>query len=173
MADKFKNKYRIDSARARWHDYNEGTYFITICTANMEHYFGKIAQSQMHLSEIGQYAHENFQNVTQHYKYAEIPLFVIMPNHIHAIVIIADSDVVEIRRALSLRQKTSNRKGKLSVVIGGLKSAITKFANENNIPFKWQTSFYDRIIRNNNELNNVANYIENNVAKWDTDKYFE
>ena len=87
--DKFQNKYRIPSARANWHDYNGGIYFVTICTKNREHYFGEICtEPQMQLSQIGQYAYEQFMNVKSHYPYAEIPLFVIMPDHIHAIVTI-------------------------------------------------------------------------------------
>ena len=75
--DKFKNKYRIPSARAGWHDYNGGIYFITICTKNREHYFGKIiAEQQIQLSKIGQYTDEQIRNVQMHYPYAEIPLWV-------------------------------------------------------------------------------------------------
>ncbi len=54
--DKFKNRYRIPSARAAWHDYLGGAYFVTICTKDREFYFGKIEDEQMHLSEIGEYA---------------------------------------------------------------------------------------------------------------------
>ena len=114
--DKFQNRFRIPSARANWHDYNGGIYFVTICTKNREHYFGEIThccrdvvrnvcfrigvhccrdvarnvstEPQMQLSPIGQYAYEQFMNVKSHYPYAEIPLFVIMPDHIHAIVTI-------------------------------------------------------------------------------------
>ncbi|MCL2329054.1 MAG: hypothetical protein FWC39_11160 [Bacteroidetes bacterium] len=86
--EKFKNKYRIPSARAVWHDYNGGAYFITICTKNKEHYFGEIENAIMHLSEIGEFAQQNLQNIHTHNPYAEIPLFVIMPNHIHIIVFI-------------------------------------------------------------------------------------
>ena len=56
--------------------------------------------------------------------------------------------------------------GWLSVTVGGLKRAITHFAKQNHIPFAWQTRFYDRIIRNTDELNRIAQYIENNVENW-------
>ena len=59
----------------------------------------------------------------------------------------------------------------LGTVVRGLKARITKFANENNIPFAWQTRFYDHIVRNQDEMNRIAEYIENNVAKWDLDKF--
>ena len=56
--DKFKNKYRIPSARAKWHNYNDGCFFITFCTKNRMPYFGRITCQQMHYTIIGKYAHE-------------------------------------------------------------------------------------------------------------------
>jgi REP element-mobilizing transposase RayT len=88
MQEKYQNKYRIKSARAIWHDYNGGAYFITICIQNRGHYFGEIKNGIMYLSDIGVCANTNLQNINTHYPYAEIPLFVVMPNHIHAIVFI-------------------------------------------------------------------------------------
>ena len=85
---KFKARYRIPSARASWHNYRGGAYFVTICTKDREFYFGKIEDEQMCLSEIGKYAEEQFRDVSLYYPYADIPVYVMMPNHIHAIVII-------------------------------------------------------------------------------------
>ena len=87
--DRFLEKYRIDSARAWWHDYDGGAYFITICTENREHYFGEIEDGKMVLSEIGEYTSQCIEQITQHNPYAEIPMYVIMPNHLHLIVFIA------------------------------------------------------------------------------------
>jgi REP element-mobilizing transposase RayT len=209
MTEQFQNKYRIPSARVSWHDYNGGIYFITICTAERKYYFGEIVddngrdavdgrdaevtdgrdaarhvstEPQMRLSKIGMCATENFNHVTDHYPYAEIPLFVVMPNHIHAVVVIDDEKVpykrngmVETRRATSLPSETmaniANMQGWLSVVIGGLKSAITRYAHDNGIPFAWQTRFYDHIVRSQDELNRIGEYIESNVVKWSIDKF--
>ena len=175
--DLFQNKYKIESARAEWHDYNGGSYFITICTKDREHYFGEIVDGEMVLSDIGKYADEQFNNVSSHYPYAEIPLWTIMPNHLHAIVVIDgnktkyDRRVVETWRAASL-QEIANLQGWLSVVIGGLKSSITRFANEKQIDFAWQPRFHDHIIRDNGELNRITSYIENNVANWKDDEFY-
>ena len=87
--DRWQNNYRIASARAIWHDYNGGSYFITICTKDREHFFGEILDGEMVLSDIGKYADEQFKNVTSHYPYAEIPLWTIMPNHLHAVGVIS------------------------------------------------------------------------------------
>ena len=175
--DRFQNKYRIESARADWHDYDGGSYFITICTKNREHFFGEIVNGEMVLSDIGKYAEEQFKNVSSHYPYAEIPLWTIMPNHLHAIVIIDgnktkyDRRVVETWRAASL-QDIANLQGWLSVVIGGLKSSITRFTNENALDFTWQPRFHDHIIRDTLDMNRIADYIENNVANWVDDEFY-
>ena len=173
--EKFKDKYRITSARARWHSYDGGAYFITICTKDMEHYLGEIVDYKMILSDIGKYANAQFENITEHYPYAEIPLWVVMPNHIRAIVIIRDNDDAtncrDVARTISTAvneqmSSISPKRNTLSVVIRGVKSAITKFANEYSISFAWQRLYYDRIIRDSNEMNHIAEYIENNVAEW-------
>ena len=216
--EKFQNKYRIKSARATWHNYSGGAYFITVCTKNHEHFFGEINNvpvvtavetghapslqmspiPTMQLSPIGQFLTEKIQNITDHCPYAEIPLFVVMPNHWHAIVFINGGKIPYIRRdvdckndgyptvetghAPSLQQQPSTSKqmqridslkGWLSVAIGGVKSSVTKFAHDNNIDFAWQTRFHDHIIRDQNEMNRIAGYIENNPATWDDDYFNE
>ena len=102
-----------------------------------------------------------------------------MPNHIHAIVIIRNNDdgcCRDVARNISTNARNeqmssiSQKRNTLSVVIRGIKSAITKFANEHSISFAWQRLYYDRIIRDSNEMNHIAEYIENNVANWDVDK---
>ena len=183
---RFHNKYRIESARAEWHDYNGGTYFITICTKNRKHFFGEIVDGEMALSEIGNYATEQFQNATTHYPYAEIPLFTIMPNHVHAVIIIspcrdgvhtvsttnADSNRWLSETVNEAQQEISHKKGCLSVVIGGLKRSVTRYANEKELQFAWQSRFHDHIIRDIDELNAIATYIENNVANWIGDRFY-
>ena len=208
--EKFQNKYCIPSARANWHNYNGGVYFVTICTKNREHYFGEIThccrdvarictdvarictdvarnvstEPQMQLSPIGQYVYNQFINVKTHYPYAKIPLFVIMPDHIHAIVTIDGENEIggngvhaqcrDVARNVSTGVNTqmaniSPRKNSLAVVIRGVKSSITHYANKNNIPFAWQTRFHDRIIRNQAELDRISDYIEKNVVNWHDD----
>lgn len=196
-SEKFQNCYRISSARASWHAYDGGAYFVTICTSHREHYFGEIADSEMHLSAIGQFVADNLQNVTAHYQYTEIPLFVVMPNHLHAIVLIDWNKIPSTRRVVAdnidvtrrdvarrvstiqtendlmgknaKMQEIANQSGWLSVCIGGIKSSVTKFANENHIGFAWQSRFHDHIVRDTNEMNLIADYIENNVAQWESD----
>ena len=176
--DRFQNKYRIESARASWHHYDDGSYFITICTKHREHFFGEIVNGEMILSEIGEYAQQCIGEITQHNPYAEIPQFVIMPNHLHLIVIIiapAGRDVpwrVSTMGKNDTMQNIANKQGRLSTAIGGFKQSVTRFANQNALDFAWQTRFHDHIIRDDSELNRIACYIENNVANWEEDEFY-
>ena len=145
------------SPRADFHDYSGGDYFITICTLDKKHYFGSIFNNEMNLSDIGVYCYSQINEIPKHFQYAEVPLFVVMPNHIHAIIHIdADNNIPESRTALS-------------VIIGGLKRAVTMYARRNNIEFGWQNRYHDHIIRGNHDGNRIAEYILNNVALWDKD----
>jgi putative transposase len=194
-AEKFQNRYRIPSSRASWHAYDGGAYFITVCTVHREHYFGEINQGEMHLSAIGQFVADTLQNVSDHYPYAEIPLFVVMPNHLHAIVFIDGNKIPSNGRRDAARhvstiptenefaiptendstaknvkmQEIANQSGWLSVCIGGIKSAVTKHARENNINFEWQSRFHDHIIRDTDEMNRIDDYIGNNVSQWESE----
>jgi REP element-mobilizing transposase RayT len=90
---KFKNKYRIPSARmASWDYGSNAPYFITICTANRKHFFGEIINGNMHLNEIGRLAQEFWQDIPKYSPFITLANFVIMPNHTHGILIIDKKD---------------------------------------------------------------------------------
>jgi len=89
MTDRFQNRYRIPSARAAWRDYaNNGAYFITIKTAGGEHCFGRVVARKMNLSDIGTVAHKCWMDIPTHFPFVELGAFVVMPNHVHGIIII-------------------------------------------------------------------------------------
>lgn len=106
MSDKFQNRFRIPSARADWWDYGwNAAYFVTICTAHREHYFGEIVNDEnivktghcpvstnvMQLSEIGQSADKFWRSITDVFPFVKLDVFVVMPNHIHGILVIDKS----------------------------------------------------------------------------------
>ena len=104
--EKFQNKYRIPSARLQNWDYgNNGAYFITICVDKMQCLFGDVVSNsdhdaidkkcEMRLNELGKIAHEIWQEIPNKFPYAELGNFVIMPNHMHGILII--NKIVETR----------------------------------------------------------------------------
>ena len=203
----FLNKYRIPSARASWHGYDGGIYFVTICTQNREHYFGEIVydnnrEAKMNLTDIGTYADSQIKKINTYYPYAETPLWVIMPNHIHTIVIIANvneylndgecGDGVwnggiggdgcgDVYRDAINRVSTGGVTGDknpmlkkcLGTIIRGLKARITKYAGDNRLLFAWQSRFHDHIVRDQDELNRISEYIDNNPARWALDKFNE
>jgi REP element-mobilizing transposase RayT len=87
--DQFKNKYRIPSARAQWWDYgNDAAYFITICTKNRSHFFGKITDQKLFASPAGDIAANIWHEIPANFPYAQLGAFVVMPNHVHGIIII-------------------------------------------------------------------------------------
>ena len=179
MSDnRFKDKYRIDTSRAEWHDYNGGVYFITICTQNHEHFFGEIENETMILSDIGEFTDQCIGEIKHHNTYAEVPQYVIMPNHLHLIVVINVSDGRDVPWRVSTTgknetmQNIANKQGRLSTAIAGFKQAVTRYANQNAIDFSWQPRFHDHIVRDTPEMNRIANYIENNVANWKDDEFY-
>ena len=112
---KFQNKYRSESARAQWWDYgNEGAYFITICTKNREHFFGEIINGIMHLSHLGVLADVFWHEIPHHSPNVKLGAFVVMPNHIHGILILNGNvgtlnGNVGTLHATSLRQRRQRR----------------------------------------------------------------
>ena len=154
------------SPRAKFHDYSGGDFFVTICTRNKAHYFGVIKNGDMILSDVGIYCRKQLENVSHHYPYANVPLFVVMPNHIHAIISIdmVNKDEVQTHNLVLPTVRTA-----LSVVVGGLKRAVTMFARRNRIEFDWQSRYHDHVIRDKHDGNHIAEYIENNVVRWEAD----
>jgi len=197
--DKFKGTYRIPSAR--WRDWDYGAnaaYFVTVCTAHRQHFFGEIADGEMTLSEIGRVAHDCWVQIPAHFPFVTPDTFVVMPNHVHGIVIIDKPDVpdgvpvgdavdaavaagvpVETQNFASLQQNDwqPNRFGpqskNLASIIRGFKSAVTKHATINGIPFAWQTRFHDRVIRDHDEHARIARYIDANIENWTDDVLYD
>jgi REP element-mobilizing transposase RayT len=189
MAEKYQNKYRIASARLKNWDYRtNAAYFLTICTKNMTHYFGKIINGKMELSPIGELAHQFWAEIPQHFPFVKLDAFIIMPNHVHGIIIIdnddCDSDDCDALQTLQCNassanhppknaqmQKISPKSGSISTIIRSYKSVTTKHARKINIDFEWQTRFYDHIIKNDQSFHNIHRYICNNPQKWAEDKF--
>src|SRR6187431_2288870 len=89
MSEKFRNRYRIKSSRAPWWNYGkDAAYYITICTKNRHHYFGEIHNNQMQFSSIGIIAELMWYEIKNHSKHCQLGQYVIMPNHVHGILIL-------------------------------------------------------------------------------------
>jgi len=163
----YKNKFKIDSARLKDWDYSTPWwYYVTICTKNMRCWFGEINKGRMILNDLGTIVEQLWRGMPKHYPAVELDYNVIMPNHLHGIIILK---YVETGHAPSLQVKQPT----LGNVIGSFKSAISKWAHKNNYKnFEWQPRFYDHIIRNENDLRRIRTYIQNNPLKWELDEYY-
>ena len=181
MSDRLFNKqYRVPSVRYKGWNYGwSGYYFVTICTEGKICYFGKITNNQIILSEIGRMAKDEWLKTQKVRSYVRLDEFIVMPNHVHGIVVIDwDGANVETQSIASLQQKGeylnkfSPQSKNLASIIRGFKSAVKKYAVMNNIDFTWQSRFYDHIIRNDRSLEKIRDYIRKNLYKWVDDEYF-
>ena len=193
MTNKFQNKYRISSSRLKNWDYGKnGAYFITICTGNREHFFGEIVsidgKNEIQFNEIGMLANEFWAEIPKHFPFVELGNYQVMPNHVHGILIIDKKNIVddvvvetlhcnvstndqnEIKNEKMV--KISPKPGTISTIIRSYKSVVTKNAHYIHADFEWQERFHDHIIRDSESFERIQNYIENNVANWKDDKFY-
>jgi REP element-mobilizing transposase RayT len=267
--DLFHNTFRIPTARAVWWDYKTAApYFVTIYINNHIPLFGKTDNGYMQLNPLGQFAKQCWLEIPQHFPNVSLIIAVIMPNHIHGLLMLnnvsnsdssnvetlhttshnptsqsletstecnntksnnedlidEDTSLEDIHRNMlykemlfdsnsydwdndkSINYKKLNiesltdemsynatslqseimidraskefmksiapKKGSLASVIRSYKSAVTKYANKNKIPFRWQTRYHDHIVRNADEFQRIYKYIEENPLKWSNDTFY-
>ena len=169
----FQNKYRIESTRLKNQDYSSnGYYYITICTKNREWLLGNIVGGKMQLSVIGEIVLQGWNDSFVMRAELFCDQFVIMPNHIHGIVIIEKPvHHVETHGRASLHPYRTPKS--VSSFVAGFKSAVTKRVNEirqtPGVPL-WQSLFYDHIIRDEKSLQGIREYIVDNPMNWQTDE---
>ena len=193
---KFQNKYRIPSTRLQHWDYGQpAAYFVTICTKGRENHFGDVINGKMNLSGVGIIADILWHEIKNHTPNIELGEFVVMPNHVHGIIIIHNSDnnigngdIVETLHATSLRPpihrnphqpesknefmaNISPKSKSLPTIIRSYKSAVSKHAHRLGFNFAWQSRFHDHIIRNEQSYQTISEYIMNNPLKWNEDKF--
>lgn len=184
--DKFKNKYRIPSARAQWWDYaNAGAYFITICTANRQCFFGDVGK----MTESGKLAQKYWNDIPNQFSFIELGAFVVMPNHIHGILIINENVETRLIGCTDAINRISTPSPKMQGGVTGLKNPMlhnnisrvvrwykgrcTFEIRKINANFAWQSLFYDHIIKNNESYQKISNYIVLNPENWINDKFFK
>ncbi len=192
MNNKFQNKYSISSIRLKNWDYGKnGAYFITICTGNREHFFGEIVsvnnENEMQFNEIGLLANKFWAEIPKHFPFVELGNYQVMPNHVHGILIIDKKNVVDDIVVETLQcnvstdkngikneqmSKISPKAGTISTIIRSYKSVVTKNGHYIHADFEWQERFHDHIIRDSESFERIQNYIENNVANWKDDKFY-
>jgi len=163
--------FKRKSSRLEGYDYaSSGMYYVTICTKDNRYLFGEVRKGRVWLSEEGRVVRDCWENIPEHFEHVSIDDFVVMPNHMHGIVVIKNAGA---RHASPVRS-CSIASGSLGAVIGSFKSAATKRVNDlRGMPGGevWHRNYYDHIIRNENDLNRIREYIRNNPMNWAHDKY--
>jgi REP element-mobilizing transposase RayT len=158
-----------------WDYGTPGYYFVTICTQNRTHWFGEVSLDRMIFSPVGKIAVQYWERIPHVYPNICLDAWVIMPNHMHAIVIIKETSGAAVETS-QWDVSTKNhylRSGTLGAIINQYKSACTKHIHKiGNHNFGWQARFYDHIIRNEKSLGRIRAYISGNPIKWTEDEYF-
>jgi len=175
------NKHRR-SIRLKDYDYSQmGAYFVTICTHKRECLFGEIHQDAMVLNELGKIAHTNWMATPDHFAHVELDAFVVMPNHVHGILLFQfERDLQKPNSPTPLKKESclvGAETGSLGAVVGSYKASVTKRVNlilNQQAQVIWQRNYFERVIRNKQELLAIRTYIQNNPLKWQLDAdYFE
>ncbi len=170
------------------YDYSlPGYYYVTICTHKKKRYLGKFNEGELKLSDIGLICENFWKSIPIHFPETELDEFIIMPNHIHGILIINGVGNADKKGNVgnadkkgnvgnadlhSLQENNDRTKMLLSKCIQQFKSSVTRFINQKGIKnnFRWQKSFYERIIRNERELYFIRRYIRQNPLSWSLEK---
>ena len=159
------------SIRLAGYDYSQpGAYFVTLVTHQRQCLLGQIINGEMHLSAMGQIADEHWRAIPDHFPQVELGTYIIMPNHIHGIIIIHSSPAVG---ALQWDAPTPNgpRRGSLGAILGAHKMSVTRrIQREWNETSVWQRNYYEHILHNEKEWQRIAAYIENNPSRWESDR---
>ncbi len=183
-------KHHRHSIRLNGYDYRTpGAYFVTLCTDRRLHLFGEVEKENMVLNQAGAAVWEAWRALEKHNSLIELAACVVMPNHIHGIIIIHEHTAVSsdtpvnhrsevpvniIENIFPVRSK-GPAKGALGAIIGQFKSQATrriwKLPGYSRIPV-WQRNYYEHIIRNENEWAQITDYIHTNPARWTEDQLY-
>jgi len=149
--------------------YKEWYFFVTINVYHHECVFGKVIGEEMKLNTYGKIAEECWHDLPNHYPNCGLADFVIMPNHMHGIIMIEKTDGKIIRNCFKPFPTTSHN---LSEIIRWFKTFSSRKMHESWLKsFKRQKSFYDHVVRNDKDLLRIQEYIELNPYAWKNDEY--
>ena len=181
---------------ANWDYGSDGVYFITICCFDKQSYLGTVCNKKVVLSEIGAISSSYWLEIPDHFPHVKLDEFIIMPNHVHGIIILdktialkrhealqvqSDDSVVPFNGISPMQGPTKNIncfsqpiKNSLSVILNQYKSSVKRWCNKNGfIKFQWQSRFYDQILHNENALEKVREYIHSNPENWLEDDLYQ
>jgi REP element-mobilizing transposase RayT len=165
------HKHHRHTPRLKDYDYSsDGAYFMTLCTHNRECIFGHIIDGEMLPNEYGKIVRDEWHNLPNRYLNIGLDAIVVMPNHIHAIIVIHDVGAIH---ELPLRNDMAHRRRMLiPTIIGYVKMKTAKRINQcrNTTGIHvWQRNYHEHVIRDEDDLYRVREYINNNPFQWDMD----
>ena len=166
-------KHHRRSIRLRGYDYSQaGAYFITVCTQNRGCLFGEIADDEMRLNDAGRIVEQCWSEIPAHFPHVELDTFIVMPNHIHGVLVIIDDVGAKNFSPLPLNKRMPRGTSKtIGSVVRGFKIGVAKWFRQNtDIYTVWQRNYYEHIIRNDESLNRIREYIVNNPLQWELDR---
>ena len=194
----YQGKYRIESTRLPGWDYSQSAYyFVTICCKDRISFFGQVTNGIMQRSAIGAIVAEEWQHTEQIRPNVTLDEWIMMPNHLHGIIILRQDKTVETDRRPAFHLESEVETGRwpvfpvkpkketghrpvstsqlksqsLRAIIGQFKSVCTKRLWKQGFQnFGWQPRFYEHIIRTDEALYKAREYIRNNPVKWEVDK---
>ncbi len=145
-------------------------YYVTICTKNRQNIFvgaDYYPPANIKYSPIGNIAQQYWKEIPTHYPYVSLDQFIIMPNHVHGIIIINDNKRADNNPPLHTVT------GTIGAIIRGYKIGVTKWCRQNTDVYDvWQRNYYEHIIRDEGELIHIRQYISDNPKNWNKDKLF-
>lgn len=173
------------SIRLKGYDYSQaGLYFVTICCQDRICRFGKIENGEMILNPNGEIAHNEWIKLSERFPNMELDAFQIMPNHIHGIILLKNPVGAGFTPAPNDDNRATARVAPtvaptVGDIVGAYKSLVANgcleiYKSHNETMGKlWQRNYYEHIIRNEQSYQNISQYIINNPAKWNDDKFYK
>jgi putative transposase len=172
------NRYDPDphhrrNLRLSGYDYRQpGVYFVTICTQDRLCLFGDVVDGEMRMNDAGRVVEQCWNEIPAHFPHVELDEFVIMPNHVHGILVIAEDVGAKNFSPLPPNEQTPRGTSKtIGSVIRGFKIGVTKWFRQNtDIHIVWQRNYYEHVIRNEEAVIRIREYIANNPRQWELDR---
>jgi len=161
------DKHHRRSIRLEGYDYSQGgAYFVTLCTHGRQPLFGQVVGETMTLNLVGTVVEQCWRWLGERYSHVELDEWMVMPNHLHGIIAMRDDAGGAGSQTAFIRRKSLGR------LIGAFKTVSTNRSNpirQGRRSVIWQRNYFERIIRDGDELNRVREYISENPARWETD----
>ncbi len=156
------------SIRLQGYDYSQaGLYFVTICTMDRECLFGDVIDGQMRPSSAGMIVQQALEQLPARFSHVTVDQYIVMPNHVHAIIALSGlpTDVSDTPATTG-----SGHPAGLGEIICAFKASTTRSIRlQTTSSFGWQRNYYEHIIRNEQSLQRILQYIVDNPARWSTD----